>query len=61
MVNFLVMDRLSRYNAILDRTALNELKAVTLTPFLRMKFPPKKDLGSKKVIRGWPWNARAQA
>jgi hypothetical protein len=39
MVKFLIIDRASAYNAILGRTALNELKAVTSTPHLSMKFP----------------------
>jgi hypothetical protein len=48
MVNFLVMDRLPGYNAILRRTALNELKAVTLTPLLRIKFPTEEGFGVQK-------------
>jgi hypothetical protein len=39
MVLFLIIDLPSAYNSILRRTALNELKAVTSTPHLSMKFP----------------------
>jgi hypothetical protein len=39
MVRFLIIDRPSAYNAILRRTALNDLQAVTSTPHLSMKFP----------------------
>jgi hypothetical protein len=35
MVRFLIIDRASAYNAILGRTVLNELQAVTSTPHLR--------------------------
>jgi hypothetical protein len=38
MVKFLVIDRRSSHNAILGRTTLNELKTVTLTHNLSMKF-----------------------
>jgi hypothetical protein len=48
MVKFMVIDRPSGYNAILRRTALNELKAVTLTPHLNMKFPSNEGIGVQK-------------
>jgi hypothetical protein len=48
MVKFLVMDRPSGYSAILRRTALTELKAVTLTPHLRMKFSTEEGFGVQK-------------
>jgi hypothetical protein len=48
MVNFLVMDRPSVYNAILGRTELNELKALMLTPYLRKKFLTKEGFGVQK-------------
>jgi hypothetical protein len=38
MVKFMLIDRPSAYNAILERTALNELKAITSTSNLKMKF-----------------------
>jgi hypothetical protein len=48
MVRFLIIDRPSAYNAILGRTALNELKAVTSTPHLSMKFPTEEGVGVEK-------------
>lgn len=48
MVRFLIIDRPSAYNAILGRTALNDLKAVTSTPHLSMKFPTKEGVGVEK-------------
>jgi hypothetical protein len=39
MVNFLVIDQSSAYNAIIGRMALNDLKAVTSTSHLSMKIP----------------------
>jgi len=48
MVKFLIIDRPSAYNAILVRTALNELKAVTSTPHLSMKFPTEEGVGVEK-------------
>jgi len=48
MVKFLIIDQPSAYNAILGRTALNELKAVTSTPHLSIKFPTEEGVGVKK-------------
>jgi hypothetical protein len=48
MVKFLIIDRASAYSAILGRTALNELKAVTSTPHLSMKFPTEVGVGIEK-------------
>jgi hypothetical protein len=48
MVRFLIIDRPSAYNAILGRIALNDLKAVTSTPHLSMKFPTEKGVGVEK-------------
>ncbi|XP_062155166.1 uncharacterized protein LOC133863216 [Alnus glutinosa] len=48
MVRFLIIDRPSAYNSILGRTALNELKAVTSTPHLSMKFPTEEGVGVEK-------------
>jgi hypothetical protein len=48
MVKFLVMAPRSVYNAILGRTELNELKKVTLTPHLRLKFPTEEGFGVQK-------------
>lgn len=39
MVKFILVDRPLAYNAIIERATLNELKAVTSTPHLKMKFP----------------------
>jgi hypothetical protein len=48
MVRFLIIDRPSAYNAILRRTALNVLQAVTSTPHLSMKFPTEEGVGVEK-------------
>jgi hypothetical protein len=48
MVKFLVIDRPLGYNAILPWMALNELKAVMLTPYLSMKFPTKEGIRVQK-------------
>jgi hypothetical protein len=45
MVDFLVVDRSSAYNAIIDRPALNKLRAATLTYHLMMKFPTEECVG----------------
>ena len=44
-VNFLVMDCLSSYNAIIGRPTLNSWKAVTSTYHLSVKFPTKYGIG----------------
>jgi hypothetical protein len=49
MVDFLVINRPSAYNAIMGRPALNKLKAATSTYHLMMKFPTKEGVG---VVRG---------
>jgi hypothetical protein len=49
MVDFLVIDRPSAYNAIVGRPTLNKLKAVTSTYHLMMKFPTEEGVG---VVRG---------
>jgi hypothetical protein len=48
MVRFLIIDEPSAYNAILRRTALNELQAVTSTPHLSMKFLTEEGVGFEK-------------
>jgi hypothetical protein len=48
MVRFLLVDRPLAYNAIFGRTALNELKSVTSTPHLSMKFPIEEGIGFVK-------------
>jgi hypothetical protein len=48
MVDFLVIDRPSAYNAIIDRPALNKLRAITSTYYLMMKFPTKNGIGELK-------------
>jgi len=55
MVKFLIVDRISAYNAIIGRTALNDLKAVTLTPHLSMKFLTEEGVG---VVKGDQKEAR---
>lgn len=47
MVDFLVVDRPSAYNAIVGRPTLNKLRAMTSTHHLKMKFPT--DDGVKEV------------
>jgi hypothetical protein len=56
IVDFLVIDRPSAYNAIIGRPALNKLKAITSTYHLMMKFQPKMELGSSKEIKRWRGN-----
>jgi hypothetical protein len=55
MVKFLIVDRVSAYNAIIGRTAHNDLKAVTSTPHLSMKFPSEEGVG---VVKGDQKEAR---
>jgi hypothetical protein len=45
MVDFLVVNRLSAYNAIISRSALNKLKVTTSTYHLMMKFPTEEGVG----------------
>jgi hypothetical protein len=61
MVRFLIIDRPSAYNAILERTTLNDLKAVTSTPYLSMKFPTEEGSALKRGINEWPDNATTPA
>ncbi|XP_059441975.1 uncharacterized protein LOC132174318 [Corylus avellana] len=55
MVDFLVIDRPSAYNAIIGRSSLNKLKAVTSTYHLMMKFPTEEGVG---VVKGDQATAR---
>jgi hypothetical protein len=55
MVDFLVIDRPSAYNAIVGRLALNKLRAATSTYHLMMKFPTEEGVG---VVRGDQLTAR---
>jgi hypothetical protein len=48
MVRFIIIDRPSSYNVILGRTALNDLQAVTSTPYLSMKFPTEEGTSVEK-------------
>jgi hypothetical protein len=55
LVMLMVLDRPSGYNAILGRTALNELKVKTLTPHLSMKFPINEGIeGPKRRSKDGP-------
>jgi hypothetical protein len=55
MVDFLVVDRPSSYNAIIGRPTLNKLRAATSTYHLMMKFPIEEGVG---VVRGYQLVAR---
>jgi hypothetical protein len=55
MDRFLMIDRPSAYNAILGRTTLHDLKAVTSTPHLSMKSSTEEGVG---VEKGNQWMAR---
>ena len=48
MVDFLVVDRPSAHNTIINRPALNKLKAATLTYHLMMKFSVEEGVGEVK-------------
>jgi hypothetical protein len=48
MVDFLVVDRPSTYNAIIGRQALNKLIATTSSYYLMMKFPTEEGVGEVK-------------
>jgi hypothetical protein len=52
MVKFLLVDQPSAYNAIIGRASLNELKAVTSTPHLKMKFLTEEGVGE---VKGDQW------
>jgi hypothetical protein len=49
MVKFLLVDRPSAYNTIIGRITINELKSMTSTPHLSMKFPTTEAV---KVVKG---------
>jgi hypothetical protein len=55
MVRFLIVNRTSAYNAIFERVALNDLKAITSTSHLSMKFPIKEGV---RVVKGDQKEAR---
>ena len=48
MMDFLVVDRPSAYNAIIGRPGLNKLRAATSTYHLMMKFPTEEGVGEVK-------------
>ena len=48
MMDFLVVDQPSAYNAIIGRPGLNKLRAATLTYHLMIKFPIKEGVGEVK-------------
>jgi hypothetical protein len=52
MVKFLLIDRPSAYNAILGRTALNDLNAITSTSHLKIKFPTERRVGEVRGEQG---------
>ncbi len=52
MFKFLLVDRSSAYNAILGRTTLNDLKAVTSTLHLNIKFPTEREVGEVRGEHG---------
>jgi hypothetical protein len=52
MIKFLLVDRPSAYNAILGRAALNDLKAVTSTSHLKIKFPTERGVGEVRGEQG---------
>lgn len=52
---FLLVDIPSAYNAIIIRVTLNELRAITSTPHLKMKFPIEGGIGE---VKGDKWSAR---
>jgi hypothetical protein len=48
----MVIDRPSGYKAMLRRTTLNELKAVTLKPYLSLKLTTDEGFGVQKGDQG---------
>ena len=48
MVDFLVVDRPSAYNAIIGRPGLNKLRVATSTYHIMMKFPIEEGVGEVK-------------
>jgi hypothetical protein len=52
MVKFLLVNRPSAYNAIIRRTILNQLGAMTSTPHLKMNFPPRIESVKLEVTSG---------
>jgi hypothetical protein len=55
MVKFLLINSPSAYNVIIRRTTLNQLRAITSTPHLKMKFPTESRVGE---VKGVQWVAR---
>lgn len=55
MVDFIVIDHPSTYNAIIGRPTLNQLKTIPSTVHLMMKFPTKHWVG---LVRGGQEAAR---
>jgi hypothetical protein len=52
MVKFLLVDRPLAYNAILGRTTLNDLKAITSTSHLKIKFSTERGVGEVRREQG---------
>jgi hypothetical protein len=52
MVKFLLIEKPSAYNAIIGRTALNDLRAITSTSHLKIKFPTERGVGEVRGEQG---------
>jgi hypothetical protein len=52
IVEFLLIDRPSAYNAILGRTSLNDLKEITSTSHLKIKFLTERGVGEVRGEQG---------
>ena len=56
-IDFLIVDCISTYNIILGRPALNRLRAVTSTYYLKVKFPIAHGVGETEEIKFWQESA----
>ena len=56
MVNYMIVDQPSAYNVIIGRPALNQLRAVTSTFHLLVKFPTPDGVG---IMQGSQADSRA--
>ncbi len=55
IINFLLIDHSSAYNAIVGRTILNQLRAITSTLHLKMKFPTENGVDEVRVDQWVAW------